>query len=26
VHADGVLKSVLEYVDQFSTRVRDANK
>jgi len=26
VHADGVLKSVLEYVDQLSTRVRDANK
>ena len=26
VHADGVLKSVLEYVDQFATRVRDANK
>ncbi|HVQ17264.1 MAG TPA: hypothetical protein VMS40_26855, partial [Vicinamibacterales bacterium] len=25
-HADGVLKSVLEYVDQFSTRIRDANK
>ncbi len=25
-HADGVLKSVLEYVDQFATRVRDANK
>ncbi|MET0167649.1 MAG: hypothetical protein ABW318_21965, partial [Vicinamibacterales bacterium] len=26
VHADSVMKSVLEYVDQFSTRVRDANK
>jgi hypothetical protein len=26
VHADAVLKSVLEYVDQFSTRIRDANK
>jgi hypothetical protein len=26
VHADSVLKNVLEYVDQFSTRVRDANK
>jgi len=26
VHADGVLKSVLEYVDQFATRIRDANK
>jgi hypothetical protein len=25
-HADGVLKSVLEYVDQFSTRIHDANK
>jgi hypothetical protein len=25
-HADGVLKNVLEYVDQFSTRIRDANK
>jgi hypothetical protein len=25
-HADGVLKNVLEYVDQFSGRVRDANK
>jgi hypothetical protein len=25
-HAEGVLKSVLEYVDQFSTRIRDANK
>jgi hypothetical protein len=25
VHADGVLKNVLEYVDQFSTRVRNAN-
>jgi hypothetical protein len=26
VHQDGVLKSVLEYVDQFSTRIRDANR
>ena len=26
VHADGVLKNVLEYVDQFSTRIRDANR
>jgi hypothetical protein len=26
VHADGVLKSVLEYLDQFTTRIRDANK
>jgi hypothetical protein len=26
VHADGVIKSVLEYVDQFSTRIREANK
>jgi hypothetical protein len=26
VHADGVLKSVLEYVDQFSTRIQDANR
>jgi hypothetical protein len=26
VHADGVLKSVLEYVDQFSTRIRNANR
>jgi hypothetical protein len=26
VHADGVLKNVLEYVDQFSTRIRNANK
>lgn len=25
-HADGVSKSVLEYVDQFTTRIRDANK
>ncbi len=25
-HADAVLKGVLEYVDQFSTRIRDANK
>jgi len=25
-HADDVLKNVLEYVDQFSTRIRDANK
>lgn len=25
-HADGVLKSVLEYLDQFTTRIRDANK
>jgi hypothetical protein len=25
-HADGVLRGVLEYVDQFSTRIRDANK
>jgi hypothetical protein len=25
VHADGLLKNVLEYVDQFSTRIRDAN-
>ena len=25
-HADGVFKSVLEYVDQFSTRIRDANR
>jgi hypothetical protein len=24
-HADGVLKNVLEYVDQFSTRIRNAN-
>jgi hypothetical protein len=26
VHQDGVLTSVLEYVDQFSTRIRDANR
>jgi len=26
VHADGVLKSVLEYLDQFTTRIREANK
>ena len=25
-HAEGVLRSVQEYVDQFSTRIRDANK
>jgi hypothetical protein len=25
VHADGLLKNVLEYVDQFSTRIRNAN-
>jgi hypothetical protein len=25
-HADGVLRGVQEYVDQFSTRIRDANK
>ncbi len=25
VHADGVLKNVLEYVDQFTTRIRNAN-
>jgi hypothetical protein len=25
-HADSVLRGVLEYVDQFSTRIRDANK
>jgi hypothetical protein len=25
-HADGVMKSVLEYLDQFLTRVREANK
>jgi hypothetical protein len=25
VHADGLLKNVLEYIDQFSTRIRDAN-
>jgi hypothetical protein len=25
-HADGVSKNVLEYVDQFTTRIRDANK
>ena len=25
-HADGVLKGVLEYVDQFSTRIRSANR
>jgi hypothetical protein len=25
-HADGVLKSVLEYLDQFTTRIREANK
>jgi hypothetical protein len=25
-HADGVLKGLLEYVDQFSTRIHDANK
>ncbi len=25
-HADGVLKSVLEYLDQFSTRIHEANK
>jgi hypothetical protein len=25
-HADGVLRGVLEYVDQFATRIRDANK
>ena len=26
MHADDVLKNVLEYVDQFSTRIRDANR
>ncbi len=26
VHADGVLRGVQEYVDQFATRIRDANK
>ena len=26
VHPDSMLKSVLEYVDQFSTRIRNANK
>lgn len=26
VHAEGVLKSVLEYLDQFTTRIREANK
>ena len=25
-HAAGVLRGVQEYVDQFSTRIRDANK
>ena len=25
-HAEGVLRGVQEYVDQFSTRIRDANK
>ena len=25
-HADGVTKSVLEYVDQFSTRIHNAGK
>jgi hypothetical protein len=24
-HADGLLKNVLEYVDQFTTRIRNAN-
>jgi hypothetical protein len=26
VHAEGVLKSVIEYVDQFATRIREANR